>query len=169
MPAILDGSLKGFEPHQLSAEELPRRLQVDPAQGLLTEEARRRLVEHGPNELKERSARKPWAILWDQLSATMVLVLLAAAAISFALRDAKDAIAILTIVALNAALGFVQEYRAEKAMAALKKTRRCRALRCGATAKSNLSRRVIWCAATSFIWRRVIWSEPTAGSLRQKA
>ena len=80
MPAILDGSLKGFEPHQLSAEELPRRLQVDPAQGLLTEEARRSLVEHGPNELKERSARKPWAILWDQLSATMVLVLLAAAA-----------------------------------------------------------------------------------------
>ena len=64
MPAILDGSLKGFEPHQLSAEELPRRQQVDAAQGLLTEEARRRLVEHGPNELKERSARKPWAILW---------------------------------------------------------------------------------------------------------
>ena len=121
MPAILDESLNGFEPHQLSAEELPRRLQVDPAQGLLAEEARRSLVEHGPNELKERSARKPWAILWDQLSATMVLVLLAAAAISFALRDAKDAIAILTIVALNAALGFVQEYRAEKAMAALKK------------------------------------------------
>jgi P-type Ca2+ transporter type 2C len=121
MPAILNGPLEGFEPHQLSAEELPRRLQVDPAQGLLTEEARRRLAEQGPNELTERSARTPWAILWDQLSSTMVLVLLAAAAISFALRDAKDAIAILAIVVLNAALGFVQEYRAEKAMAALKK------------------------------------------------
>ena len=121
MPAILNGPLEGFEPHQLSAEELPRRLQVDPARGLLTEEARRRLAEQGPNELTERSARTPWAILWDQLSSTMVLVLLAAAAISFALRDAKDAIAILAIVVLNAALGFVQEYRAEKAMAALKK------------------------------------------------
>ena len=121
MPAFLNGSLKGFEPHQLSAEELPRRLQVDPAQGLLTEEARRRLAEQGPNELTERSARTPWAILWDQLSATMVLVLLAAAAISFALRDAKDAIAILAIVVLNTVLGFAQEYRAEKAMAALKK------------------------------------------------
>ena len=121
MPAILNGSLEGFEPHQLSAEELPRWLQVDPAQGLLTEEAQRRLAEQGPNELTERSARTPWAILWDQLSATMVLVLLAAAAISFALRDAKDAIAILAIVVLNAALGFIQEYRAEKAMAALKK------------------------------------------------
>jgi P-type Ca2+ transporter type 2C len=121
MPAILNGSLESFEPHQLSAEELPQRLQVKPAQGLLTEEARRRLAEQGPNELTERSARTPWAILWDQLSATMVLVLLAAAAISFALRDAKDAIAILAIVVLNAALGFVQEYRAEKAMAALKK------------------------------------------------
>ena len=92
-----------------------------PLEGLLTEEARRRLAEQGPNELTERSARTPWAILWDQLSSTMVLVLLAAAAISFALRDAKDAIAILAIVVLNAALGFVQEYRAEKAMAALKK------------------------------------------------
>jgi P-type Ca2+ transporter type 2C len=121
MPAILNGSLESFEPHQLSAEELPQRLQVEPAQGLSTEEARRRLAEQGPNELTERSARTPWAILWDQLSATMVLVLLAAAAISFALRDAKDAIAILAIVVLNAALGFVQEYRAEKAMAALKK------------------------------------------------
>ena len=121
MAAILNGSLEGFEPHQLSAEELPQRLQVEPAQGLLTGEARRRLAEQGPNELTERSARTPWAILWDQLSATMVLVLLAAAVISFALRDAKDAIAILAIVVLNAALGFVQEYRAEKAMAALKK------------------------------------------------
>jgi Ca2+-transporting ATPase len=112
---------KSFEPHQLSTEELPQRLQVDPARGLSTEEAQRRLVEQGPNELTERSTRMPWAILWDQLSATMVLVLLAAAAISFVLHDAKDAVAILAIVVLNAALGFVQEYRAEKAMAALKK------------------------------------------------
>jgi len=121
MPAILNRSVKGFEPHQLSAEEVSRRLQVDPVQGLLTEEAWRRLAEQGPNELTERVARMPWAILWDQLSATMVLVLLAAAAISFALHDGKDAVAILAIVVLNAALGFVQEYRAEKAMAALKK------------------------------------------------
>ena len=68
MPALLDGSLKGFEPHQLTAEELPRRLQVDPVQGLLTEEARRRLAEQGPNELTERSARTPWVILWEQRS-----------------------------------------------------------------------------------------------------
>jgi magnesium-transporting ATPase (P-type) len=101
MPVILGGSLKGFEPHQLSGGELSRRLQVDPAKGLMTEEARRRLVELGPNELTERSARNPWTILWDQLSATMVVVLLAAAAISFALSDAKDAIAILAIVVLN--------------------------------------------------------------------
>ena len=121
MSAILNGSLKGFEPYQLSTEELPRRLRVDPARGLSIEEARRRLAEQGPNELTEWSARTPWVILWDQLSATMVLVLLAAAMISFALRDTKDAIAILAIVVLNAALGFVQEYRAEKAMAALKR------------------------------------------------
>jgi hypothetical protein len=70
MPVILGGSLKGFERHQLSGGELSRRLQVDPAKELMTEEARRRLVELGPNELTERSARNPWTILWDQLSAT---------------------------------------------------------------------------------------------------
>jgi hypothetical protein len=70
MPAILGRSLEGFEPHQLSTEELPSRLQVDPARGgSRPREAQRRLVEQGPNELTERFARTPWAILWDQLSA----------------------------------------------------------------------------------------------------
>ncbi len=134
----------------------------------MTEEARRRLVELGPNELTERSARNPWTILWDQLSATMVLVLLAAAAISFALSDAKDAIAILAIVVLNAVLGFVQEYRAEKAMAALKKL--AVPERYGATRRSDpiCCQRVSLCGATSSIWRQAIWSGPTAGSSRQK-
>jgi Ca2+-transporting ATPase len=121
MPANLNESLKASEPHQLSAKEVLQRLEVDAGNGLSTSDARRRLAEHGPNELIERSARTPWRILWDQLAATMVVVLLVAAAISLTLHDYKDAIAILAIVVLNAALGFAQEYRAEKAMAALKK------------------------------------------------
>lgn len=75
----------------------------------------------GFNELIERGIKSPWAILWEQMTAIMVIILIIAAIISAALGDYKDAIAIMAIVILNAILGFTQEYRAEKAMAALRK------------------------------------------------
>ena len=121
MPSTLNGSLDMFAPHELNADTVLEHLKVDPSAGLSTPEVRRRLVQYGPNDLVERSTRSPWKIIWDQLAATMVMVLIAAAVISLALRDYRDAIAILAIVVLNAAFGFVQEYRAEKAIAALKK------------------------------------------------
>jgi P-type Ca2+ transporter type 2C len=121
MSSALNASLDTFEPHQLKAGAVLERLQVDSSGGLSSTEVQRRLVQYGPNELIERSTRSPWRILWDQLAATMVAVLLAAAVISLTLRDYRDAIAILAIVVLNASFGFVQEYRAEKAVAALKK------------------------------------------------
>ncbi|HUV92469.1 MAG TPA: HAD-IC family P-type ATPase, partial [Anaerolineales bacterium] len=96
-------------------------LETDSEQGLTQEEAQRRLVEHGPNELIERGIKNPWRILWEQLIAVMVVILIIAAVISAFLGDFHDAIAILVIVVLNAILGFTQENRAEKAMAALKK------------------------------------------------
>ena len=96
-------------------------LDTHPEQGLTQAEAQRRLATHGPNELIERGITSPWRILWEQLTAMMVVILIVAAVISFFLGDYKDAIAIMTIVVLNAILGFTQEYRAEKAMAALKK------------------------------------------------
>jgi P-type Ca2+ transporter type 2C len=120
MSSTLNGSLDMFAPHQLNADTVLEHLKVDPSAGLSAPEVRRRLLQHGPNELIERSTRTPWRILWDQLAATMVVVLLAAAVISLALRDYRDAIAILAIVLLNAAFGFIQEYRAEKGIAALK-------------------------------------------------
>lgn len=88
--------------------------------GLSEAEANRRLVEHGPNELIERGLRSPWRILATQFTEVMVIILIVAAAVSLLIGDIKDAIAILIIIILNAALGFSQEYRAEQAMAALK-------------------------------------------------
>ncbi len=104
----------------LEIHEILRQQGTDAAQGLTAAEAARRLIQHGPNELVERDLKSPWRIVWEQLTATMVVILIVAAAISAALGDYKDTIVILAIVVLNAILGFTQEYRAERAMAALK-------------------------------------------------
>jgi len=89
-------------------------------EGLSEEEARKRLERHGPNELEERQGRSPWLILIRQFTEIMVVVLLVAAAISFGVGEMTDGIMIMIIVVLNAILGFTQEYRAERAIAALK-------------------------------------------------
>ncbi len=96
-------------------------LGVQPDQGLSTVEATQRKTTYGPNELVERGSKSLLALLWEQLTAPMVLILLGAAALSAALGEVKSVVAIMAIVTLNAILGIVQEYRAEKAMAALKK------------------------------------------------
>ncbi|MBM3123949.1 MAG: HAD-IC family P-type ATPase, partial [Chloroflexi bacterium] len=89
--------------------------------GLAGSEAEVRFARHGANELVERGGRTPLQILWEQITATMVLILIGAAAVAGLLGDTKNTIAILAIVALYAFLGFIQEYRAEQAIAALKR------------------------------------------------
>jgi Ca2+-transporting ATPase len=105
--------------HRQSAEESLRRLRSSVA-GLPAEESARRRGEHGFNELEETPARSAWLILLSQFTDLMMLILLGAAAISVAISELTDTIVIVAIVLLNAAIGFVQEYRAERAMAALK-------------------------------------------------
>lgn len=90
-------------------------------QGLSSEDAQKRLEEYGLNELLEKKKKTPLEMLLDQFKDFMIIVLIAAAIVSGVLGEAADTIAIVVIVVLNAILGFVQEYRAEKAMAALKK------------------------------------------------
>ena len=107
--------------HTLSVEETLAQQEVRIEQGLSQNEIKKRLEIYGPNELIEKGAKNPWKILFDQFKETMVVVLIIAALISALISDWKDAIAILVIVILNAILGFVQEYRAEQAMQALKK------------------------------------------------
>ncbi len=89
--------------------------------GLNPEEAGKRLERYGPNELKEKKKKTPFMMFLDQFRDFMILVLIAAAVISGIIGEPSDTIAIIVIVVLNAVIGFVQEYRAEKAMAALKK------------------------------------------------
>jgi Ca2+-transporting ATPase len=107
--------------YQLETSEVIETLQTDPRDGLSDEEARLRLEKHGLNELVEKGSKSPWLIIWDQMKELMVVVLLVAAIVSLLLGEYSDAIIIMAIVVLNAAIGFSQEYRAEQAIAALKK------------------------------------------------
>ena len=91
------------------------------AQGLAQSEAEKRLAETGHNQLEEGKKKTAIAILLAQFKDVMILILLAAAIVSGIIGDLKDTIVILIIVVLNAFVGFLQEYRAEKAMQALKK------------------------------------------------
>jgi len=107
--------------HTENTETLIEELKTDHEKGLTIAEANARLTENGPNELVEKGGRTPLQIFWSQLTETMVLILIAAAIAAAALGDIKDAVAIIAIVLLYAVLGFAQEYRAEQAIAALKK------------------------------------------------
>ena len=106
--------------HTSEVAEVVRALGTDARTGLSDKEAARRLQELGPNELEDRGTRSPWWILWEQFTSTMIVILIVAAVASALLGDYEDSVAIAVIVVLNAALGFAQEYRAERAMAALK-------------------------------------------------
>ncbi|MDK1079891.1 MAG: cation-translocating P-type ATPase [Anaerolineae bacterium] len=106
--------------HTLSAQAALEQLGGS-EQGLTQKAIAEKRAVYGLNELIERGVKSRWAILWEQMTAIMVVILIIAAIISAALGDYKDAIAIMAIVILNAILGFTQEYRAEKAMAALRK------------------------------------------------
>ncbi|MEJ2009697.1 MAG: HAD-IC family P-type ATPase, partial [Acidobacteriota bacterium] len=107
--------------YQIEPQAAVKELGSNVATGLSEAEASRRLLEFGRNELQESGIKSPWLIFLDQLRELMVVILIIAAIISALLGDYSDAIAIGAIIILNAVLGFTQEYRAEKAMAALKK------------------------------------------------
>jgi len=79
-----------------------------------------RLAERGPNRLSEKPPRPAWRKFLDQFRNFLVIVLIGAAVVAGVLGDLKDAIVIAVVVLLNASLGFVQEHRAEAALAALK-------------------------------------------------
>ncbi len=113
-------------------DEVAKGLQTPLDRGLSSAEAQRRLQEYGPNELRERPRPTIWHLLLEQFSSFVVIILIFAAGLSFAIglqeyrahgdtTEFVEALAILAIVFLNAVLGVIQERRAEEAFAALRK------------------------------------------------
>lgn len=105
--------------HALGAEDVLRRLEADPHRGLSPEEVTARRVRHGENRLAEEGGVHPLLMFARQFTDLLILVLLAAALVAGIIGEPVDAIAILVIVVLNGIVGFIQEYRAERAVQAL--------------------------------------------------
>jgi len=94
-------------------------LDVDPERGLGSEQAERRLLHYGPNELRQAKGKSVWSILFDQVKSLIVGLLAVAAALSFAFQEWTEGFAIVIVIVLNTVIGFATEFRARKSMAAL--------------------------------------------------
>ena len=105
--------------HELPIDAVRSRLRSGPS-GLSEAEAIERLAEHGPNELQAAGRVSPWTILLEQFKNVLIIILLAAVALSVFLGHGVEAIAIGVIVLFAVLLGFIQEYRAERAVQALR-------------------------------------------------
>ncbi|MCB0547507.1 MAG: cation-translocating P-type ATPase [Phaeodactylibacter sp.] len=106
--------------HLISGEEALELAGSRPG-GLTASESEERLAHYGPNRLAGKKKKPAWLMFLGQFKDVMILILIAAAIVSGVVGDLKDTAVILIIVVLNAVVGFVQEYRAEKAIEALKK------------------------------------------------
>jgi len=106
-------------PHAFSAEDVVAAFGADTSRGLSSGEASERLDKYGHNRIPQPDKPGPVALLLHQFQSLLIYVLLVAAALSLALGDVLEFVAIVLIALLNGVLGFVQEYRAEQALAAL--------------------------------------------------
>lgn len=118
---MIEKETNSAEWHKVSASEATRRLDVNPATGLSSEEAASRQQHYGPNRLKETPPKSRWLLLADQFKGVLILVLIGAAVLAAIIGDLTDAVVILIVVLINAFLGYSQEQRAEQSLAALKK------------------------------------------------
>ncbi|TET54649.1 MAG: hypothetical protein E3J54_01680, partial [Actinobacteria bacterium] len=106
--------------HTKDIEETAKTLKTNISTGLSTEEAQKRLQKYGPNELEEKKKASPIVIFLEQFNDVLIWILLFAVLISIIRGESFDAIVIGIILLINAILGFVQHFRAEKALEALK-------------------------------------------------
>jgi len=106
--------------HALGAAEVLAHLGTAADRGLAPDDARRRLARVGPNRVADRRETPLWRLALDQFRSLVVLLLLAAAAIAWALHERAEALAILAALLLNAAIGFGSEWRARVSLAKLR-------------------------------------------------
>ena len=118
-PQVIPADRDGHSWHALETEQVLSELATRFENGLTPEEAAARLAEFGPNQLEESPGVTFWAMLWEQFNNFVVILLIVACVISALLGEYVEAGVILAIVLLNAALGVIQERRAEQALAAL--------------------------------------------------
>lgn len=107
--------------HTLPLDEAAQRLHTDATRGLTDVEASRRLAQHGPNTLTQAHGRSAFAIFVHQFKSLIVALLIAATVVAFALGETIEAVAILVVIVLNAAIGFLTEWKAERTLSALQK------------------------------------------------
>ncbi len=106
--------------YQLSVTSLYKELQTT-SEGLSSQEALLRFQKYGPNAIKEKETNPARKIFLHQFTSALVLILLAATVVSASIGEVTDAAIILAVVVLNAVFGFIQEYKADKAIQSLKK------------------------------------------------
>ncbi len=105
---------------QMTPGALAAKLKTSLDTGVTPTEAKKRLEQHGENRLETKGSLSPWKLFFSEFADFMVMVLLGAVVISIALGEWNDAFSILAIIFLNAILGFIQEYRAERSLDALR-------------------------------------------------
>ncbi|KAJ1856202.1 hypothetical protein GGH12_002681 [Coemansia sp. RSA 1822] len=107
--------------HCMDIERIQSELDVNVSTGLAPSDAEQRLTVHGPNEMRGGGRPSAFKILIRQLANLMTLILIAAVAIAFAIKDWIEAGVVIGVIILNTAVGFVQEFKAEKTMDSLRK------------------------------------------------
>jgi len=108
------------DPHTLSIEAIVKAFQTDANAGLSSVEAANRIKEFGPNVYQAQKQKSIWRMLFQQFLSPIVYLLIVGAAVSFYFQDYMEAVAILVVILINAAIGFGMELQARSSMNALR-------------------------------------------------
>ena len=117
-------ALLGRHWHHMPSDEVLDLLDTDPRNGLDVFEFKHRQARYGPNALTAKKGKSALVRFLEQFKNPLVIILLVASVVTAVLKDPLDAAVIFGVVLINAIIGYIQEARAEQAIAALAKTRR---------------------------------------------